>query len=309
MTLDELAQAFAVRMQGEWLAGDVAALRKHAAQSGFLSDAALDTALAGARAWFNRDPAQLFVCRGGPCQQGMGVDPETFERSDLGELSVSFTECQGPCKQAPVVMLRVGARSTMFAQMHGSGDWDAILAYGRLAAVAGTLLVDRADAQLFSYDPVHHEANGAIRLQPLRFLIGRFTGAGHSVGQQDAYHKEVIGCWEAGGRFIGLRMAATYRLDDGRNDVHQALVLVGFDETDNSYAARAYTDGGITRDYRLTIEAGRVIFEDRVPEHARGAERARKILVPQAGGYDELLEVQAPGQPFQPFSLVKLRKP
>ena len=42
-----------------------------------------------------------------------------------------------------------------------------------------------------------------------------------------AFQKEVIGSFEAGGRFIALRMDASYPLADGRKDVHKAFVIVG----------------------------------------------------------------------------------
>jgi len=62
-----------------------------------------------------------------------------------------------------------------------------------------------------------------------------------------AFQKEVIGTFEAGGRFIALRMDASYPLADGRKDVHKALVIVGSEAASGSITAHAYTDGGIVR--------------------------------------------------------------
>lgn len=121
-----------------------------------------------------------------------------------------------------------------------------------------------------------------------------------------SFRKEVLGSWEAGGRFIGLRMAATYPLEDGRNDVHHALVLVGYNDAEGAYEARAYTDSGTTRDYRLVFEGERIIFSDRAPGHVN-ATAARKILSRSARGYLEILEIQqGEEKAFETYSRIEL---
>ena len=56
------------------------------------------------------------------------------------------------------------------------------------------------------------------------------------------FQKEVIGTFEAGGRFIALRMDASYPLPDGRKDVPKALVIVGSEPSSGTIKAHAYTD-------------------------------------------------------------------
>ncbi len=310
MTTEELARAFAVRTQGRWKDMDADSLRARLTERGRLDAGAdFDAALVQVRAWFFEADAHLFVCGGEPCRKRSrdvaGVEGRLVSRAD--GLRVSVTGCQGPCKQAPVGTLRVGERCQMFAQVHDICDWDAVLDYAARAARARTLLVDPGQAEAFRFDPVHHHDRASVPLQRLAFLVGHFAGEGRYPGRGGAFHKEVVGSWEAGGRFIGLRMAVTYPLDDGRNDVHEALVLVGYDAGTGTYTARAYTDSGTTSDYTLALDGDRILFADRVPAHAAGAAGARKVLEPRAGGYDEALELQRAGEPFRTYSTLELR--
>ncbi|MGH7318871.1 MAG: hypothetical protein ACRELA_04480, partial [Candidatus Rokuibacteriota bacterium] len=132
------------------------------------------------------------------------------------------------------------------------------------------------------------------------------SGTGRYANRAGEFHKEVVGGWEAGGRFLALRMAVTYPLDDGRKDVHQALVIVGYDDGQDVYEARAFTDSGTTRTYSLTVAHDQILFEDRVPGHV-AADRARKVLRPRAAGFDEQLEVQTGIEAFRPYSMLELR--
>jgi hypothetical protein len=313
MTTEELARAFAVRTQGRWKDTDAESLRARLTQRGRLGAGAdFDAALVHARTWFFEADAHLFVCGGEPCRKRSrdvaGLEARLTQGSAAGAgLRVSITGCQGPCKQAPVGTLRVGERCQMFAQVHDICDWGSVLDYAGRAAAARTLLVDPRQAEAFRFDPVHHHDRASVPLQRLAFLVGHFAGEGHYPGRGGAFHKEVVGSWEAGGRFIGLRMAVTYPLDDGRNDVHEALVLVGYDGGSGTYTARAYTDSGTTSDYTLALDGDRLLFADRVPAHAAGATGARKVVAPRPGGYDEALEIRRTGEPFQTYSAIELR--
>lgn len=309
--IDALARAFVVEHQGAADEQDTNRLRDRFGHQGITGDEEVGGVLARAQAWFRRGSAHLFVCGGRPCRErsrdfaGVMVAVEAFGR-EVGRAG-SMTECQGPCSAATVVTLRVGDRCAVFARVHEPCDWQAVLGYAERAARSGTLLVDPGTAQPFLFDPVHEPTDSGTVLRRLAFLVGHVSGHGRYATRPGAFHKEVVGSWEAGGRFIALRMAATYPLTDGRKDVHQALVLIGFDEASGSYAARAYTDSGTTRDYDLILEGDRVVFADRVPEHEVDAARARKVLVLRPGGYDESLEVQAEGKPFRLYSMVELR--
>lgn len=140
------------------------------------------------------------------------------------------------------------------------------------------------------------------------FLLGHFYGEGHYVGRPGSFQKEVTGVWEAGGQFIGLRMAVNYPLKDGRNDRHQALVLIGLNPTTRQIESWAYTDGGMIHEYPLELDQGTVRFPDRPPRHDVGGRRARKVLSPTEDGYEERLEVeQADGQ-FGVYSVLLMRR-
>jgi hypothetical protein len=269
-------------------------------------------ALRRARSWFAAFPVHLFVCGGQPCRErsrdfaSLTGALERFAHDE--SRAASITECQGPCKQAPVATLRVGERCAMFAQVHDACDWEAVLDYTERAARADSLLVDLGNAQPFLFDPVHEPDRASVPLRRLGFLVGHFRGQGRYADRPGGFYKEVIGSWEAGGRFIGLRMAVTYPLADGRKDVHQALVLVGFNVSAGRYEARAYTDSGTTHDYTLLPQGEHFLFDDRPPGHSVRATRARKLLIPRPDGYDEILEIQVDSEPFQTHSTLELRQ-
>jgi hypothetical protein len=306
-------QAFAVRTQGAWTERDADQLLARLRRRGLVgSDADLDLALRRARSWFAAFPVHLFVCGGQPCRErsrdfaSLTGALERFAHDE--SRAASITECQGPCKQAPVATLRVGEPCAMFAQVHDACDWEAVLDYAERATRARSLLVDPGNAQPFLFDPVHEPERVSVPLRKLGFLVGHFSGQGRYADRPGSFHKEVIGSWEAGGRFIGLRMAVTYPLADGRKDVHQALVLVGFNAAAYRYEARAYTDSGTTHDYTLTVDGEQAVFDDRPPGHGARVTRARKVLTPRPDGYDEILEIQADAEPFQTYSTVELRQ-
>jgi len=296
-------------MQGQWRDIDASAFAKALPRDAAgANDAAIALALDRARGWFHEHPSELFVCGGRACRDRLRwmAELEAMASGERpGPLPIAITDCQGPCKQAPVATLRITTRCTMFAQVSDDCDWRAVLEYGRRAAAAGTLLVDPGEAQSFAFDPVHDHERVSVPLQRLAFLVGHFSGEGSYSGRTGTFQKEVVGTWEAGGRFIGLRMAATYTLQDGRKDVHHALVLVGYNDATGSYEARAYTDSGTTRDYHLMLESERVTFSDRAPGHVN-ATAARKILTRSASGYLETLEIQRGEGEFETYSTIEL---
>ena len=75
------------------------------------------------------------------------------------------------------------------------------------------------------------------------------------------FSKEVIGAFEAGGRFIALRMDASYPLPDGRR-MHKALVIVGSEPSSDTIKAHVYTDGGTVREYCIESGDGQLHFDD-----------------------------------------------
>jgi hypothetical protein len=97
-----------------------------------------------------------------PRSEGKLFFSEEWQRTVFGmalalskEGRISPTACQGPCKQAPVALLRVGHGCELFAQFVRRREWEAVLDFAQRAAQAKTLLVDAGTAQPFRFDPVH----------------------------------------------------------------------------------------------------------------------------------------------------------
>ena len=143
-------------------------------------------------------------------------------------------------------------------------------------------------------NPVHVWSGPDDSLRPLAFLVGHFYGHGYYTGRPGGFQKEVTGGWEAGGRFLSLRLGVNYPLADGRNDCHQALVIIGLDAATRALEGRAYTDAGSVVTYPIEFDGHTVRFPDRPPGHGAGHRRARKVLRPTADGYEERLEVERP---------------
>ena len=122
------------------------------------------------------------------------------------------------------------------------------------------------------------------------------------------FQKEIIGTFEAGGRFIALRMDASYPLPDGRKDVHKALVIVGSEPSSGTIKAHVYTDGGTVREYRIESGDGQLHFDDVPPGHGKLWKRARKILRPTQEGFEERLEVDSGDGNFVPYYVIVMRK-
>ncbi|MDH3603535.1 MAG: (2Fe-2S) ferredoxin domain-containing protein, partial [Candidatus Tectomicrobia bacterium] len=108
--LDVLALAFVVQVQGRWTQDAVDTWQTELKRHGLTPSAAqLDAALARAREQFETGAAHLFLCMGKPCRQRQKFDAseEALQRVAAGAYHLTTTECQGPCKQAPVATLRV----------------------------------------------------------------------------------------------------------------------------------------------------------------------------------------------------------
>jgi hypothetical protein len=158
-------------------------------------------------------------------------------------------------------------------------------------------------------DLVHDPEERRRALQSLRFLLGHFRGEGRYVHRSGTFEKEMTGSWEAGGRFLGVRMSVIYPLADGRKDIHEALVLIGPPSEKGLFVAQAYTDGGAIVEYHLTYEAGAVSFADRPPnEHGLQIARARKCFTPTADGFEERLDIDRGDGRFEPYSVIALRR-
>jgi hypothetical protein len=311
---DELAfhaSGFLAKVEGSWSEPALAQFR-HFLNLRRLSPSAreVEDALALAKEKYFAGKNRFYVCVAEPCCGKTGFDVSDFvlERVERElAIPVSKTGCQGPCKRAPIFSLRIGDRSQMLAGVNSQADCEAVLDYVKAAVGAGSLLVDPGPAAEFLYDPVHDDGKPTAHLKPLRFLLGHFRGEGRYAMTEYAFQKEVIGSFEAGGRFIALRMDASYPLADGRKDVHKALVIVGSESSSGNITAHAYTDGGIVREYAIAQSEDALEFADLAPGHADQWKRARKIIRPTPEGFEENLEVDA-GQGFVPYYTIPMRK-
>ena len=273
------------------------------------SEDELQSALRHAQECYAASNKHLYVCTAQPCCTKIEFDISAAALATLSQeigLPITKTGCQGPCKQAPVLSLRIGDKQEMFAEVAADIDWRAVLNYSQAAVRAGTLLVDTGVAEKFRFDPVHDHEKPSTHMQPLEFLLGHFRGEGRYAMIDYVFHKEVIGSFEAGGRFIALRMDASYPLADGRKDNHKALVIVGAEPSGN-IAAHAYTDGGQMREYAIERKESTLEFADTPPGHAGQWARARKILRPTPDGFEERLEVD-PGDGFVPYYVIPMRR-
>lgn len=142
MTADALLLAFVIKWKGRWADRDVPGRRRWLESNGIrLGDLAFMQALECARRRFFERPAELFVCRSGPCRERSDFGPThpAFSASVGGACTVTATECHGLCESAPVATLRVGDRCRVYSEIAVAIGWDAVLDHARRAAAAGTL--------------------------------------------------------------------------------------------------------------------------------------------------------------------------
>jgi hypothetical protein len=312
-TLDALVLAWVVQVQGAWTSEALATLRNRLARQGYpLTEGELEAVLGRASQRFDTGAAQLFLCTGRPCVQRQKFDTSALalqHAAELCQMPITPTECQGPCKQAPVATLRVGQRCEMLAQFMREADWQTVLHFAERAAAAGTLLVPPGEAQPFRFDPVHDHGSGSGPLQKLQFLLGHFQGNGTFADGTDCFRKEAMGTWEVAGRFLALRMGVTYPLADGHKDTHTALGMIGVHPDTGHITARVYTDGGAMHDFHLELEGDAVTFAERLEaHHGVQATRARKVLHPTEYGFEERLEVDRGTGHFEPYYTVPMHR-
>ena len=167
---------------------------------------------------------------------------------------------------------------------------------------------------------VHGPKEQDPRLQRLGFLIGHFQGEGKYLKGSRQFQKDVVGAWQAGGQFLSLRMRVAYPLKDGRVDVHDAFVVVGFNPANKQLEARAYTDSGGMIDYQLEVVGQEIFFPDRPPGHQSQTkalrarkqrarkQRASKVLCPHENGFEERLEVDFGTGDYEPYSRIIMIK-
>jgi hypothetical protein len=302
---------FMARVAGSWTEANLAEFR-HFLKLRRLSPSTNELlgALELAKEEYFASSAQLYICDERPCRVRLGYDASDRAMATASRqlgLAIRKTGCQGLCKRAPVSSLRLGQRSQVFTEVVTPGDWSAVLTFAEAAARAGSLLVPAGGAERLFHDPVHHHEELGVHLRPLTFLLGRFRGEGKHSANSYTFQKELIGTYEAGGRFIALRMDASYPTPGGGNDVHKALVVVGAEPSSGIITGRAYTDGGITHEYIVRRSEQGVNFSDAPPDHSQGWASARKTLQPTEEGFEERLEVDY-GEGFKTYYAISMRR-
>jgi hypothetical protein len=310
-SLDSLTLALVVSGMGVCTDAVIADLRRYVESKAITqSSVEFDASLARAKRHFFEHGPHLFLCDGEPCRQQRGFEATANALQDEAErigCRISPTACQGPCKQAPLALLRVGHGCELFSQFARRREWEAVLSFTQRAVQAKTLLVDAGTAQPFRFDPIHEPEKPSAALEYVRFLLGHFEGTVELPQEQRSIQKEVVGSWEAGGRFLSLRMAATYRKTNGSWDRHQAFIVLGPDEETGALVSRAYTDGGMIHEFHLVMEDGRLMFPDRMP-HNMPAVAARKVLAPTTQGYEERVEIDWGRGVYEPYYSMPLQR-
>ena len=310
-SLDSLTLALVVSGMGAWTGETVADLRRYVESKSITRNSVeFEASLARAKLHFFDSDAHFFLCDGEPCRQRRGFEATANTLKSEAErigCRISPTACQGPCKQAPLALLRVGHGCELFSQFAHRRAWEAVLSFAQRAAQAKTLLIDAGTAQPFRFDPIHEPEKPSAALEYVRFLLGHFEGTVELPQEQRSIRKEVVGSWEAGGRFLSLRMAATYRKTNGSWDRHQAFIVLGPDEETGALVSRAYTDGGMIHEFHLVMEDGRLMFPDRMP-HNMPAVAARKVLAPTAQGYEERVEIDWGRGVYEPYYSMPLQR-
>lgn len=305
------ASGFLIKVHGAWTEQALQQFRHYLRLCGLTpSDEELMTALLQAKEKYLEEFCRISICSGEPCRAKIGFDVSDAALSAASAragMPISVSGCQGPCKQAPVLSIRIADRSEFFAQVASARDWQAILDFARDARASGTLMTSAGSAERFRFDPVHDHLKPSVHLMPLQFLLGHFRGRGKYAMTSYTFHKELIGTPEAGGRFIALRMGVSYPLVDGRTDVHNALVMVGAQETPDRFIAHAYTDAGIFRQYSVEGTEVGLRFDDVPPGHEKRWRRARKVLRSTPAGFEEQLQVDG-GEGFVPYYTIAMHR-
>jgi hypothetical protein len=256
----------------------------------------LAAALTEAAARYQTEDA-LLVCDAAPCTSAPVL-------AQCDGIPLRRTGCQGYCKHKPMMTLRIGAHRELLGRANAA-DREAVTAFARAALRERSLLVpERSAIEPLRIDAEHGGAAPAAQLRGVHFLSHRFRGDGRYADGSYSFTKEVVGTYEAGGRFLALRMEAHYPTSDRGVDVHRALVIVGMSGS-GALEGRAFTDGGDIHDYAITCANDELAFEDRSPDHGTAWKAVRKCLRPTPRGYEERLEVDRGGG-FEPFYSVAM---
>ncbi len=267
------------------------------------SDLDLDRAqlaLDEAKARYAAQPRALVLCRGSECRRAEAASGG----AENSPIPILESGCQGHCEDGPRGTLLFDGGQRAFRRLDPEGLQRVVELIER-AVEENTLLVDRDPALPVTFDPVHDHS--APDLSAFGFLVGQFRGEG-SYARGQSFRKEVVGRWAAGGSAVTLRMEVSYPLPRGGVDSHQGLVVIGAERDGEDWIGRSWTDGGHAAEHRYRVDpgSGAVVFADRPPGHGHSAKRARKLLIPRTGGYEERLEVEDADGNYATYSSLQL---
>ena len=218
--LESHASGFVAKVGGTWTDAALEQFGDYLKKIGiFTSEDELCAVVDNAKEKFWQGHCRVFLCNALPCHAKIRFDlsMEALDRSyaEFG-VPVSLTGCQGPCKQAPVLTLRVGNRSECFAQVASPADWQRVLVFANRAVAADTLLLDAQDAEQYRFDPVHDEPKQNVHLNHMLFLLGHFRGEGKYAMTGYTFQKEVMEHLrpEVGSSHFGWMLRIRYRMEE-----------------------------------------------------------------------------------------------
>src|ERR1051325_5182142 len=124
------ASGFIVKVNGDWTEAALDQFRDFLKLRRLMpSDEELTTVLRAAKQSYLNGPACLSVCAAEPCRRKIRFDISDAALASAtmqAGVPISLTGCQGPCKQAPVLCLRIARQSEFFAQVESASDWQAM---------------------------------------------------------------------------------------------------------------------------------------------------------------------------------------
>ncbi len=110
--LDNLAFSFVLRKRGRWTDKSFSLFSQLARKKNpAVDDADITLALERARDRFNEGKNHIYLCTGPSCKSKRNIKLTKKNKEKYAEkhgLCITNTKCQGPCKKAPVALLRTG---------------------------------------------------------------------------------------------------------------------------------------------------------------------------------------------------------
>lgn len=310
--IEDLFLGFMARVQGEETKESIASLKKSLAKKGFdLNEAEFIEKLKESKNKFIEGDSHIYICTGKSCGEklkNISLDSvvKPFKHGFQGKYSL--TKCQGHCDNAPALAFRVGKRAEIFTDMKSETDLEDVLDYCKKAAKERTLLIPMDSAGKFRHDPVEDHGTASPEIKVLDFLVGKFRGIGTNHFSGNTFYKDVFSYLEPEGNFITLDMAASYKLDNGFNDVHYAKNIISFDNN-KGYSAISFLTNGAVKSINLNYNDGELSFEDEIPHNLSDSpEKAIKTICKTKDGYKEKLILKFKDGSEKEYYTVDLKK-